>query len=347
MKLLSIIIPIYNVEKYIEKCLRSLEYQDIPKEKYEILCINDGSVDKSCEIVLKVQKEFENIILINQENQGVSRARNRGINCADGKYLLFIDPDDYVDHNSFNRVLHNAETRDAEVSFLGFTILNIDGTIRNRNFNEHHSNMVYKGIEAYYLSRGEGFNDPDRMWAVLLKSEFINFHNLRYLPNLPFLEDGELIARILSLANRCIFEGHSFYQRTTRPGSATNSDLFFSQKATSGFLLAASNLRNFRDHQLLNKQQKTFLNQPIAKFVLLAINSGAQWNRLKELKSIIKILKNSGFGRIEIEGCYQIYRFCGIVYNISPYLSIIALILYPKVYRYLKLISRLKKISKK
>ena len=79
MKRLSIIIPMYNVASYVERCIRSLENQDIPKEDYELICINDGSPDNCKEIIVRLQKEFSNIILIDQENQGVSRARNNGV----------------------------------------------------------------------------------------------------------------------------------------------------------------------------------------------------------------------------------------------------------------------------
>src|SRR5690606_24149359 len=93
---LSIIIPMYNVEPYIERCLSSLQDQDIPMEEYEIICINDGSPDNSREVVIRFQRQNKNIILIDQSNQGVSKARNNGINVARGKYLLFVDPDDYI-----------------------------------------------------------------------------------------------------------------------------------------------------------------------------------------------------------------------------------------------------------
>ena len=88
---LSIILPIYNVAPYVEKCIRSLEDQDIPKDTYEIICVNDGSPDNSQQIVEKLQQEFSNIILINQKNQGVSVARNVGIEKARGNtFSLWI-----------------------------------------------------------------------------------------------------------------------------------------------------------------------------------------------------------------------------------------------------------------
>lgn len=328
---LSVIIPIYNVEPYVERCLRSLENQDIPSVDYEIICINDGSPDDSRGVVLRLQKEFDNIILIDQANQGVSRARNNGIDKAVGQYLLFIDPDDYVDANSFGRILENADRQLAQISFLGFTFHNEDDCERKTVIYNEYLNKVYPGIEAYHLARGDGKTDPDRMWAVLYEEKFLNSNFLRYLPDMPYLEDGEFLARILCLAERCVFDGHSFYQRTTRIGSATNSKLFHSEKATTGFFLAARNLKIFQLEQSLNKNQIAFLNQPIAKFVLLTVNSSIGWKARKKLVTTISTLKALGFKRIELEGCKSIYRMYGKAYNLSPYLAALALIFYPRV----------------
>ena len=104
--LLSIIVPAYKVEGYIERCIRSLEDQDLSKEQYEIIITNDGSPDRCKEIVESLQDEFPNIILINQENQGVSMARNNAMAIAKGKYILPIDPDDYVVPNSFIKIIN-------------------------------------------------------------------------------------------------------------------------------------------------------------------------------------------------------------------------------------------------
>ena len=181
MKRLSIIVPIYNVEPFVERCLISLETQDIPHEEYEIICINDGSPDGSRDIVLCMQKNYENIILIDQENQGVSRARNNGIDHARGKYLLFIDPDDYVDANCFGSILSSIEESEAQVSFLGYTILNEDGTVRQTMFYEQYLGKIYLGTAAYFITHMTGSPDPDRTAAVLLDSNFLNSNILRYL----------------------------------------------------------------------------------------------------------------------------------------------------------------------
>lgn len=333
MKRLSVIIPIYNVEPYVERCLRSLEEQDICAGNYEIICINDGSTDNSREVVLQMQKEYNNIILIDQNNLGVSRARNNGIENANGIYLLFVDPDDYIDTMSFESILNNTEANKAQVSFLGFTFLNEDDTLRHEIFNISDTKRIYSGIETYHLARGDGDTDPDRMWAVLFERDFLNLHKLRFLPDVPYLEDGEFIARILCKAERCIFDGHSFYMRTVRPGSATNSGLFYSDKATEGFLLAVDNLKKYQNDPCLSEKQKVFLNQPILKFVLLSINSSLSLKSFKKMETTIRALKSLSLRKVNVEECKKMFRFYGKTYNLSPYLSAFALYVYPRIKR--------------
>lgn len=312
----------YNVEPYVEKCIRSLENQDIPDDEYEIICINDGSPDDCRGKVMQLQKEFGNIILIDQENQGVSRARNNGIDSATGRYLMFIDPDDYVEADSLAGLLKSAENQNAQISFLGYTFLNEDGSIRKIILHDEFKGRVYNGIDAYFLFRGDGQTDPDRMVAVLFETEFMNFHKLRYLKNVPYLEDGELVARILCLAERCIFEGQPFYLRTTRPGSATNSMLFRSERARNGFLLAALNLSKFQQEEKLEEKQRLFLNQSVTKFVVLVIASASVPFNIRRISKAKKSLVDSGLGRVTLISVNKEYGRLGRLYNKSVWLLV-------------------------
>lgn len=317
---LSIIIPVYNVEEYIEKCILSLEQQDIPKEEYEIIIINDGSPDNSREVILNLVNQFSNIVFIEQENKGVSLARNAGMDKATGKYLLFIDPDDYVEQNSFTRLLDTAGQYNAQVSFLGYRFLNADNTVRKDVLFAELQGRIYKGIDVYSVSRGDGTVDPDRSWAILFEREFINKHQLRMLPGVPYLEDGEFLARLLCLTDRAIFDSSIFYYRTTRAGSATNSMLFYSDKAIEGFIKAADNLYKFRQNAMLVKQQQIFLNQPVCKFVLLAVDSSLRNQESLELKDVTGRLDKIGIKKCELTGCNKYYRRDGFFFNVSPVL---------------------------
>ena len=98
----SIIVPVYNAEKYLERCLDSLVNQTL--KDIEIICINDGSTDKSLKILNKYAGEYNNILIIEQENKGQSAARNVGIDTAGGEFIAFIDADDWVDLDYFGAV---------------------------------------------------------------------------------------------------------------------------------------------------------------------------------------------------------------------------------------------------
>jgi glycosyltransferase involved in cell wall biosynthesis len=282
-------------------------------------------------VVIRMQKEFNNIFLIDQENQGVSRARNKGIDNACGQYLLFIDPDDYVEANSFSKIFKNNAGHLAQVTFLGFTLLDELYSVRRQLLYKEESGQLYPGTEAYFLARGDGFSDPDRIWGVLFLRDFLNKNNLRYLPDVPYLEDGEFIARILCLAERCFFIGCSFYWRTTRPGSATNSSLFNSVKAVKGFITAAANLRSFRDNTQLSIIQKEFMNQPVVKYVVLSISSTSKISRLKMFIKVHYLLKENNLSILNLNGCNKMYKKLGTLYNISALLLYSYLILMPLI----------------
>ena len=93
---LSIIIPVYNTEEYLPRCLNSCLEQDLLANEYEIIAINDGSSDNSLQILNAYALKYPNIRVINQENRGLGATRNRGLNLAIGEYIWFVDSDDWV-----------------------------------------------------------------------------------------------------------------------------------------------------------------------------------------------------------------------------------------------------------
>lgn len=102
---ISIIVPVYNKEEYIKDCIKSLEGQTITKELFEVICIDDGSTDKSYQILSEIQKQSNlNVRIYSQENKGVSFTRNRGMELAQGKYILFLDADDRISSNTLQDV---------------------------------------------------------------------------------------------------------------------------------------------------------------------------------------------------------------------------------------------------
>ena len=123
---LSIIVPFYNVEKYIEECIRSLYDQDIPQEEYEVICVDDCSPDGSKTIVERLQKEYSMLrLLAHTENKRQGGARNTGLREAKGKYVWFVDSDDTIIPNCFKEMLGKAE--DEDLDFLRISSVGRDG----------------------------------------------------------------------------------------------------------------------------------------------------------------------------------------------------------------------------
>lgn len=122
MKELSFIVPVYNVEDYLEECLDSLlKVQNID---YEIVIVNDGSKDNSLNITKKYKDEHDEVIrIISQENQGLSVARNAGIDNAYGEYLVFIDSDDYIIPENFTKFWEKFQKADKEIAIANYVKL--------------------------------------------------------------------------------------------------------------------------------------------------------------------------------------------------------------------------------
>ena len=128
VKTLSFIIPLYNSAQWLQKCLYSVLNQDIPESEMEIICVNDGSPDNSADMVREIAKEHPSIIMIDQENQGPSGARNTGMRHAMGKYLCFVDPDDFVEPNVYGGLVRQMEEEQLDM-------LRFDYQIVDENYN--------------------------------------------------------------------------------------------------------------------------------------------------------------------------------------------------------------------
>jgi len=116
-KILSIIIPCYNSESYVNENINNL-VKVSQDNQIEIIIINDGSTDKTLEKLKYLKKKYENIIIVNQENLGVSQARNNGLDIARGKYILFFDSDDSINEKEYKKVLELIKNNHDEELFV-------------------------------------------------------------------------------------------------------------------------------------------------------------------------------------------------------------------------------------
>lgn len=205
---LSIIIPIYNVEKYIGTTIESIYRQNLSNEEFEVILINDGSTDNSLKIINELSIKYNNIIVLTQENQGPSIARNKGISIAKGEYIHFMDSDDIVMDSTLQKMLNTAIEYQLDILKGDYT--------RASNLDIEKGIKPIKQEVTYKLKTGEeGFiddNDPMYcyIWMHLFKREFLLNNNLFFI-NIGCFEDTAFIAHTYLKAKRYMAITHIFY----------------------------------------------------------------------------------------------------------------------------------------
>jgi glycosyltransferase involved in cell wall biosynthesis len=207
---LSIIIPFYHVEKYIAQCLDSVYAQDIPESEYEVICVNDCSPDNSRDIVLEYQKKHANLYLIEHEkNKMLGAARNTGLMAARGKYVWFIDSDDYIRENVLGKLLKWTEENDLEILSFNSQRVTDDGVISDRDNTfpfdtKRITGQDYLAIEfPYWYKQVEA-------WGKIFSLNFLKKNNLFFAENV-FFEDVVLYLKSLLLASRFMSRAEKIY----------------------------------------------------------------------------------------------------------------------------------------
>ena len=219
---LSIIVPVYGVEAYLPKCIDSILDQDLPAEDYEIILVDDGSPDRCGEICDEYASKYGNIRVIHRENGGLSAARNSGIEVAQGKYLQFVDSDDYLEPNVLKTLVEKMEADNLDI--LRFNYQNV-----NENYQIFDPNKCGKLFVDYrdeicdglrFLNERLGF----ACYAVqfMLKTELLKTSENRFVEGIYF-EDTEWTPRILVQAKRVTSVEMVVYNYLMRVGSITQS----------------------------------------------------------------------------------------------------------------------------
>jgi len=316
---LSVIVPAFNVESWIERCLLSIVHQDISPESYEVIVINDGSPDQSASIAKELAKTFSQIVVIDQENKGLSGARNTGIQNAKGKYVLFIDSDDYIEPNVFSKMLFFAENNDLEIAMFGQNLV-INGEQKPRDKFNPTETEVMSGIELFFR------RTSDSACKYLIQTEYLKKYDLYFLEKALYLEDGEWSARLFARAQRTAYKGIYFYNYAIRENSIVTSGSAFSKKALIGYIDAAKNLKKFQTNEILKENEKYFINQTIAKFVLLPISLSANKENFSKISFIKSTIRKAGFSKLDERGVVGLRLKHAKLYNKSVNLLFIYLL---------------------
>ena len=197
----SIIVPCYNVAPYLDKCMESLTLQTLGD--LEIISVNDGSGDDTPAILRAWAERDGRIRVVDRENGGLSAARNTGMALAGGEYIGFVDPDDYVEHSMYGRLLEKARRSDADVTACGYTgFSDRDGSILEK-WSLSPEEGVEENVQACVFQENAVWRRMAAVaWNKLYKREFLERNGLRFEPRFRQGEDDAFWLMVLAHATR-------------------------------------------------------------------------------------------------------------------------------------------------
>ncbi|MEK0313681.1 glycosyltransferase [Cohnella sp. 56] len=217
--LISIIVPIYNVEQYIHACISSIinqTYQNI-----EVFLVNDGSPDK-CPEICDYYAEIDNrVTVIHKQNGGLSDARNAALKVARGKYILFVDSDDFIELNACEQLINQEKGNDPEI-IVG-NAWRIEGKTRKPLYKRNNSNEYFITGTQYLLQELQAGNMHMAVWLNLYKRDYLISNNFEFKKGL-LHEDEQFTPRVFLKAKKVLKTEILFYNYIIRQGSITNGE---------------------------------------------------------------------------------------------------------------------------
>lgn len=266
-KKFSIIIPVYNAGKYLERCLVSVLKQDLSSDEYEVIVVDDGSSDGTKEILRVYSHRFSNLNVITRLHSGVGEARNCGCQKAIGKYFLFVDADDRIKANTLQQIYNVLEEEALDILVMAYRYLDNEGELQKE------FNYIPKRMDMFVDVRtGMDFMQkclPPVVWASAYRASYWQEYNFSFLSIRH--EDEELIPRVFYYAKRVKLLPINFYYYYR------NSDSFmmnYNNEACLSMIQAMESLNHFRQNEVKDSIVSIFIDNLIAKKLLMAFKRG-------------------------------------------------------------------------
>lgn len=218
--LVSIIVPIYNVEQYIEECIKSIVNQTLTQ--IEIILVNDGTKDDSINKIKKYIDNDDRIILINKENGGLSSARNKGLEIAKGDYILFIDSDDYIDTDMVQEMYESMSSNDLDIVMCGYK------RVENEKVYEVHppieSNIIFNKEDIIKIvEQGHNTKSIWFVWRNMYRKDILTKNSLTFNEDIKFGEDSVFNMNSFLSSNKIMSIDKCLYNYRLNPNSLTQS----------------------------------------------------------------------------------------------------------------------------
>lgn len=307
---ISVIIPAYNAEKYIDKCLEKLMNQDFDKP-YEVIIINDGSKDNTLQMLVEYENKYSNIKVITQENAGQAVARNKGIHLAKGKYIMFVDIDDFVDTTILSKLYTVAEKENSNLVYCDY--------------------YEYYGNDNLILKENNFTDDPKKNsilanfapWGKLYKKDFFKKSGLKFLEGKLF-EDIAIVPVLAALSEKNVRVNEPLYFYNCSNVSSIRKKTY-NKKLEDIFVSIDETYNNFKIKKLLKKYNEeiefiyldSFLKGSVFRFA--DFKEGLKFINLlrkKIIEKFPKLLKNKYYKKLSLYNKLLII----ISYYFPPYI---------------------------
>lgn len=275
---LSIIIPVYNTESYLKRCLESIFNQDLPLSDYEVIVINDGSTDNSLGILEDFAKRFQNLVLISQQNKGEAATRNKAIEISKGDYIAFVDSDDAIYDATLLDIVRYIDLYDLDLLYLNIHLYDEKGNFISKT----------NSVGEVKVIR-EGLLHPRRTFpATIYKKSLIQ--GIKYPSGIIIGPDTVFNVKAHFLGKKISYWDVPYYKYTQRSNSISKQGR--SDKAYEGFVAALREIHHFeKNYSLGSIVENQYFNAVYGTFVTRIIEHNVipYWDKVK-YNSLVALL---------------------------------------------------------
>ena len=282
MKQLSIIIPVYNVEKYVYECIDSVFRQGLDENTFEVIIVNDGTKDNSMSVIQELISSHSNIIIIEQENQGLSVARNRGLSRAVGEYILMPDSDDVLVDNSVSPLLKKALSTKADMIIADFIQMNDAEIASIRGLHPIQNELIIEettGPELLDKKLCQFY------WRTLYRRGFLINNHITFVPGI-YSQDVPFTYECLLKATKCVRT--SYKLMIYRHGHNSVSWTFHTRRAKD-MCIATAKVWELTKTFILSKEFRR-KQEDIAFLVFYDIISATTYGHLKSVSEMFEVI---------------------------------------------------------
>lgn len=284
----SVIIPVFNTEKYLNACLDSVVNQTY--SNIEIIIINDGSADSSAKICQTYAENDSRIIFIDKANEGVSISRNIGIDLACGEWIYFLDSDDFLDLTTFEKIINKSNTSNADIVHFGNRTLKYGNILDEYSYVNDHS---YKKIK-FFLN--ENVLNAVPVSLTFIRREVVRKNKIYFNYQMKHYEDILFVYCLYCHTNKILVLKDVFYNQVVREDSASRKE--FSIKILKDRLLFLDNVCKYAKKNMLIKEYQRTINNSLKGFFIDAAHYDKfhiHKNELQENYSLVYLSNKSVF----------------------------------------------------